>query len=121
MKDIKRSDFALNLIQFRKQRGFSQDDLAKLTGLSSRMIAYYETQSVNPPIDKIKIIAEALKVNISDLIDENKINNEIMNLDPRILKIAMMIKELNRNDKESIYNIIKSLHRKQKQLQEIKK
>lgn len=112
-KNIKRSDFALKLIQFRKQRGFSQDDLAKITGLSSRMIAYYETQSVNPPIDKVKIIAEALKISVSDLIDENKINDDIMNLDPRILKIAMMIKDLNRTDKESIYNIIKSLHKKQ--------
>jgi len=119
MKNIKRSDFALNLIQFRKQSGLSQDDLAKLTGISSRMIAYYETQSINPPLDKIKIIAEALKVKVSDLVDENKKNNEIMNLDPRILKIAMMIKDLNRTDKESIYNIIKSLHKKQ--LQEVSK
>jgi len=115
MKNIKRSSFALNLIRFRKQKGLSQDDLAKTTGLSSRMIAYYETQSINPPLGKIKIIAEALKVNISDLIDENKTNNDIMNLDPRILKIAMMIKDLDRTDKESIYNIIKSLHKKQHQ------
>lgn len=113
MKNIERSDFALNLIKHRKQKGLSQDDLAKLTGLSPRMIAYYETQSVNPPIDKIKIIADALNINISNLIDDNKKNDDVINIDPRILKIAMMIKDLNRNDKESIYQIIKSLHKKQ--------
>ena len=123
MKNLKRSNFALNLIKYRKQKGLSQAELSKLTKISPRMIAYYETQSISPPLDKIKIIANALKVKVSDLIDENNENNELLNIDPRILKIAMMVKDLNRGDKESVYNIIKSLHDKKmkKQLTELKK
>lgn len=113
MKNIKRSDFASNLIKFRKQKGLSQVNLATLSGLSARMIAYYETHSINPPIDKVKIIANALEVKVSDLVDENKNLDEIVQIDPRILKVALMIKDLNRTDKESVYSIIKSLYEKQ--------
>ena len=119
MKEIKRSNFALNLIKFRKQKGFSQAKLSQMTGLSPRMIAYYETESINPPIGKIKIIADALKINVSDLINENKEYNEIIDIDSRILKISMMLKELNRYDKETVYNMIKSLYNKQKKIKQL--
>ena len=33
------------------------------------MIAYYETEAVKPPIDKIEIIAKALNVGINDLLE----------------------------------------------------
>ena len=121
MKKIKRSNFALNIIKFRKQKSLSQVDLAKLTGLSTRMIAYYETKAVNPPLDKIKIISDALNVTIADIIGGDNENIEIANIDPRILKTAMMINNLNRNDKESIYNILKSIYEKQKYKKQLNK
>jgi transcriptional regulator with XRE-family HTH domain len=109
MKNLNRPAFALNIIRFRKLKGLSQVDLAKITGLSKRMIAYYETEAVKPPIDKLELIAKALGVTISDIIEEKKENTEILNFDPRILKITMMLKDLNRKDKEYIYGLIKSL------------
>jgi transcriptional regulator with XRE-family HTH domain len=118
-KNLNRPIFALNLIKFRKSRGYSQTDLANLTGLSARVIAYYETEALNPPIDKIKILADALGIKVSDLIEENNNNQELINIDPRILKISMMLEKLNRHDKETIYNLIKSLYNKQKKLKQL--
>ncbi len=95
-------------------QGLSQVDLAKMTGLSKRMIAYYETEAVKPPIDKLEVLAHALNVSISELIGEKEIPQDLLELDPRILKTALMLKELNRNDKEYIYGLIKSLYNKTK-------
>ena len=63
-----RPTFSKNLIRLRRERKLTQGDLAKLTGLSPRMIAYYETEAVKPPIDKIGIIAKVLNVNIDELL-----------------------------------------------------
>jgi len=119
MKELNRPAFALNIILFRKKIGFSQVDLAKLTGLSKRMIAYYETEAVKPPINKLELIAKALGVSISEIIEEKKEDREIIEIDPRILKTATLLKKLNRKDKEYIYGLIKSLVEKsEKVLQE---
>ena len=60
--------FSQNLVKLRKERGLSQSDLAKLCGLTQRMIAYYENEAVKPPIDKIEAIAKVLKVGINKLL-----------------------------------------------------
>jgi transcriptional regulator with XRE-family HTH domain len=59
-----RPTFSKNLIRLRKERRLSQSELAKLTNISKRMITYYETKAVKPPIDKIESIAKALNVSI---------------------------------------------------------
>lgn len=41
--------FGQRLAQLRKARGFTQQELADETGLSRRMLAYYERQSQHPP------------------------------------------------------------------------
>jgi len=101
-------------------KGLSQVDLAKRTGLSTRMIAYYETKAVKPPIDKLGIIGKVLGVTVTDIIEEKNDNNEILDLDPRILKIAFMVKDFNRLDREYVYGIIKSIHEKYEPIKEEK-
>jgi transcriptional regulator with XRE-family HTH domain len=118
MKTIDRPIFSLNIIKYRKLKGFSQVDLAKQTGLSKRMIAYYETEAVKPPIDKLEVIANALGISVSILLEDKKGNNEITEIDPRILKTALLLKGLNRSDKEYIYGLIKSLYDKTKKTKE---
>ena len=55
-----RPTFSRNMIRLRKERKITQTELAELTGLSKRMIAYYENEAVKPPIDKIETIAKVL-------------------------------------------------------------
>jgi ribosome-binding protein aMBF1 (putative translation factor) len=49
MKKNTTTSFGQRLASVRKARGLSQRDLATLTGISNRMIAYYEAQSDRPP------------------------------------------------------------------------
>ena len=50
---------------FRKQRGFTQAQLAELTGIHPVSIRKYETNKMLPQLQQIERIAEALHVNSS--------------------------------------------------------
>ena len=104
--------FSKNLVKFRKERGLSQEDLAKLTGLTKRMIAYYEIQAVNPPIDKIEALAKALNITISDLIgiqEATDVQDEFLKVDSRTLKKIKMILSLPKQQRHMIYSMAESL------------
>ena len=52
----------------RKTRGFSQYDLSDMTGISQRMICYYETSDNAPPLEQLIKISKALKVTLDELV-----------------------------------------------------
>lgn len=53
--------------QFRKEKGFTQRQLADLTGLAEITIRQYEAGKYEPKLDKLRRIAAALNVSIGDL------------------------------------------------------
>lgn len=115
-KNRKLSTFSKNLKRLRKERGLSQYDLADMTGISQRMIGHYETHAVEPPLEKLKIIADALNVKISDLInnDKKKDNINITTFDTRSLKKLQDILSLPPNDRAILYRMLnKMLHKNQ--------
>ena len=120
--------FSQNLIRLRKERGLSQQDLANLSGLTQRMIVYYENEAVKPPIDKIEIIAKVLKININDLLSTSDepldIQNELSQIDARTLKKLKIILSLPKQQRHMIYSMAESFlekSNKEKQLAESKK
>jgi len=127
MKNIdKRPTFSQNLIKARKKIGISQIDLAEKTGLSRRVIAYYELKPVNPPIDKIEKIARVLGVKVADLIKVNDQDNDnesldISKLDIRTIKKFKQILSLTTQERTMIYGFVDSLIEKKKKRQKRKK
>ena len=113
MKNFKnRPLFSRNLIRFRKERKLTQEELASKTGLSKRMIAYYETKAVKPPVDKIDTIAKALNVSINDLLGKQEptsIQNEFINIDSRTLKKLKNILLLSPEERHLVYTFVDSL------------
>ena len=69
-KNIQRTKLGSNIAAVRRLRGISQETLADKTGISSRMISYYERESENIPASKLLKIAEALKVTTDRLLNE---------------------------------------------------
>lgn len=108
------SAFSRNLRRLRKERGLSQYDLAELTGLSQRMIHHYETYVSEPPLSKVELIARALKVKASALL-ENPQEEELgdaSQFDMRSLKKLRDILELPPNDRSFLYRTLNNLIRK---------
>ncbi|WP_052727666.1 helix-turn-helix domain-containing protein [Sneathia vaginalis] len=74
--------------KFRKSLGMTQVELAKKVGYrSGSTITEIEKGNNDIPFDKLKTIAQALGVNISDLLEDNKpkINNDPYFIDTSFL------------------------------------
>ena len=61
--------FARKLYRMMRSRGFNQDDLSMRTGLSICSISKYVNGIAIPSAFKIKLIADALRCSVEDLID----------------------------------------------------
>jgi len=56
--------------QIRKEKNMTQDELSALSGVSKRMIQNYIYGKSDPTLSKLKQIADALDVKVSDLFIE---------------------------------------------------
>jgi uncharacterized Tic20 family protein len=65
-----KSSIAKKIIHFRKLRGVTQETLAEATGLNVRTIQRIESGEVDPRLYTLKSIAEALNVNLEELLPE---------------------------------------------------
>jgi transcriptional regulator with XRE-family HTH domain len=113
-----RSTLAKNIIKLRKKHGLSQEDLAKLSGVSRRTIALYETKAAKPPLKNIEKIADALKVKIEALTGKEsvkgigKLDIDFATIDSRTLKKFKQILELSPEQRHMIYSLVDSLAKK---------
>jgi transcriptional regulator with XRE-family HTH domain len=112
------STFSKNLKYYRKKKGLSQYDLADITGISQRMIAHYETNATQPSLDKVEIIADAMRIKVSDLIDDHDLTNDnktsidMPDFDTKSLKKLRDILSLPPNDRATVYRLVNTLLRK---------
>ncbi|MDR2093951.1 MAG: helix-turn-helix domain-containing protein [Treponema sp.] len=108
--------FAKNLFNYRKQRGFSQYDLANLTGISRRMICQYENKGTIPPGDRLQALADALEIPVSKLFENNTgvidHTGGITDIDPRSVKKLRDILSLPVEDRNDLYRILNKMLRK---------
>ena len=59
--------FKDNLIQMRKIKHLTQEDIAEKVGVTRQAIAKWESGESEPSLDKCKLLAEVLEVSIDDL------------------------------------------------------
>lgn len=60
----------LNILYYRKQKGFTQQKLAELTSYSKNHIQKIETAMASPSVEALLDIAEALEVPVSKLLED---------------------------------------------------
>ncbi len=68
--------FGKRLARLRKAMGLSQNDLARETGISQRMIAHYEVNDGNPPLHTFHKLCKALEVTADQLLGLEKTRKE---------------------------------------------
>jgi len=116
--------FAENVTSYRKKQGYSQYDLAMLSGISRTMISHYEREGMLPPADRLQTLADALGVKVYKLfmVHETEKNPEtdLSDLDPRSVKKFRDILSLPLDDRNDLYRILNKLLRKN-QLEKINK
>lgn len=72
--------FGENLINLRKQKGWSQDDLADNLNLSRQAISKWENNTSKPDIDNIKKISKIFSVTIDDLLNNDVVKDKAVTL-----------------------------------------
>lgn len=73
--------FQEKLIELRKKKGFSQEELAEQVGVSRQSVSKWETGQSNPDISKLILLSEIFEVSVDTLVkdqdkDEEKIKQE---------------------------------------------
>lgn len=63
--------FDERLKKYREQKGLTQDQLAKRSGISCRMIQNYESGLYRPRLGAAEKLASALEIPVSDLLGES--------------------------------------------------
>ena len=61
-----------NLRCFRKNRGLTQGELAKMAGISKISLVRYEQGATNPNVDIVRRLAAALGVTVDELIEAKR-------------------------------------------------
>lgn len=67
INELKRN-IASNLRQYRAKNKVSQEKLSELTGISQQFICNIETEKVNPSIETLLKISNALNITLNDLV-----------------------------------------------------
>ncbi len=104
-----RGAFAERLILLRKAKGLSQTELAKVSGVSQRVVALYETTIKHPTADIVLLLGRALDVSVDQLLGRRpiKIKDEVSR---KTIKNAKMLEELPPHAKKSVMDMIDMLH-----------
>lgn len=99
--------FAKRLKNLREIKGYNQERLAKLLGLSSSTIGMYEQSRRQPDNDTLVKIAELFDVSVDYLLGKTEVKDINKPYSDEIEKaIFNKIKELSTDEKKAILNVM---------------
>ena len=99
--------FGERLAAMRKAAGLSQRQLARQTGLSQRMIAYYETRDPLPPGHVLTLLSEALGASVDELVGAKKLKpSAARRAHPRLWQRFQQIDKLPARERRELFAVI---------------
>jgi transcriptional regulator with XRE-family HTH domain len=98
--------FGKRLLDTRKKKKISQDELAKKIGVHAPIIGRYEREEVKPSIEMATKIADALEISLDYLTGISDLE-----LDKNIVNIITNLQELDLQSREHILTTINALIR----------
>ena len=95
--------------QLRKERGWSQAELATRIDSDARQVSRYENNKITPSLDALARIAETLDISLDYLVFDHAprrpLHTPTTGIEDRLTNIA----ELNQTDRDTITNTIDAL------------
>jgi transcriptional regulator with XRE-family HTH domain len=99
--------FGDKIIETRKNRGITQQELGKLIGVDKRVISKYEKNQTIPSVMMAAEIAKALNVSLDFLISSDK---ALFIDDKELIELLKNYNKLNDDVKNTVKNILKALN-----------
>ena len=97
------------ILSLRKDKGWSQQELAKKIGTSGPIIGRYERGEMVPSVEVAKKLADTFDITLDYLVDDTGKLTEIK--DKAILERILEIEKLDQEDRKTIVHVIDSLLR----------
>jgi transcriptional regulator with XRE-family HTH domain len=110
MKERTVEGFGERLAALRQRRGLTQAELGRAVGVSQRVVAYYETESTQPPGALLVDLARALKVSADELLGLRPMSEKTPPKTARLLKRLRKVAELPPADQRTVLKLIDALH-----------
>ena len=107
---------AKNLRKTRKGKGYTQAQLAEISGVTRKVIVHYENYVKKPVFENIRKIADALDISMDELTGktESKKPKKQEDLSFSIMKKVRIIEKFPTRDQNVVFSLIKSLAEKNK-------
>lgn len=102
--------FGKNMARFRKEKGLTQEDLVKRSGVAISQIRRYEADKSSPTLDVITRLAKALGVSIDELVFDKAAGiaaSKIM--DRELLEQFEMVSALDEDEREAVKKILEGV------------
>lgn len=101
------NEFPTRLKELRIQKGFSQEDLAKMVGLHKNHIGRYERGDSQPTADKIRKLADTLGVSGDVLLGNTTQDQAKIQIGDRdLLNLFSEVEKLSSEDKEKVSDFL---------------
>ncbi len=95
-------EFGVRLTQMRQSRGWSQTELGRASGISRRMIAYYERDNSQPPGAIVVKLAKALNVTTDELLGVRSERKRMSPAQARLVNRLKRVEELPPSDRRAL-------------------
>lgn len=100
--------------ELRNEKGLLQSDVAKYIGKSERIVGFYEKGERDPNTDTLLKLSELFNVSIDYILGKSDVKTpKTINLDDIDIAFASGLKGLNKENQETLKNIMEGLLAKQ--------
>ena len=102
--------FGKNLAKFRKEKGLTQEELVKLSGVAISQIRRYETDKSSPSLDVIVKLSKAIGVSIDEMVFD-KLTGIAVNkiVDRELLEQFEMVSAMTEEEKYVVKKILEGV------------
>jgi transcriptional regulator with XRE-family HTH domain len=97
------------IVELRKKKSISREELGKLVGTSGAVIGRYERQEITPSVEMANKIAAALGVSLDYLV-----GNVELELNDTLMQKVKEVNQMSEKDKDYIYTLIDAFIAKNK-------
>jgi transcriptional regulator with XRE-family HTH domain len=100
------------LKQLRKEKGWSQDELAANAGIDGRQISRYENDRVVPSVDVVIKIAKAYDVSLDFLLLDQATRRPLQQPLGRLAQRVLSLRDLSEDDERSLLHMLEAIEAK---------
>jgi transcriptional regulator with XRE-family HTH domain len=98
----------------REAKNFSQKQIAVLLNMDQAQYSRIETNKTDPSFSNVVRIAEALNIDLSELVKADDIYKDVNSFNKTLVEKMSMIEQLEEKERDAFYSILDALISKKK-------